>query len=290
MSLALIRSHTETAGAHVGDLLWWTLGDARISRARLAAVWAHAGLAASLLPEPTTPEKALKTAVREAQVGKRDHLVRLGLETPDSLVFAVMEEHRDGAGNVLHHQIARIDLDRHSAYVRTDHPNHELVSAVLHGYEELRETHTPDDIRRMLVRTLETCAAITLRDHGGVYWVPGPYADVLRKMQAAIANIGRSRIDIVPIHQTPEGTAALGAAAQESLEAELQQLRSEIEGFLAEPPERASTLVRRLEAFEQLRQKAQLYRSILSIQVSDLETSLTELSTNVSSLLAAKAS
>ena len=50
--------------------------------------------------------------------------------------------------------------------------------------------HTPDDVRRALVKTLASCAAVTLRDHGGVYWVPAPFADTLRRLQIAVAGIG----------------------------------------------------------------------------------------------------
>lgn len=67
MSLSLIRSHLQTAGEHVGDMLCWTLEDARISRDRLEEVWLGAGLSTTLPPEPPMPEKALRTAVREAR-------------------------------------------------------------------------------------------------------------------------------------------------------------------------------------------------------------------------------
>ena len=112
MSLSLIRNHLQTAGEHVGDMLWWTLEDARISRDRLEEVWVGAGLSTALLPEPPTPEKALRTAVREAQVGQQGHLIRLGKEDDDELVFAVVEEQHDGSGNVSYRQEARIVLRR----------------------------------------------------------------------------------------------------------------------------------------------------------------------------------
>jgi hypothetical protein len=171
MSLSLIRTHLQTAGEHVGDMLWWTLEDARISRARLEQVWNGAGLATALLPEPPTPEKALRTAVREAAVGQQGHLIRLGKEDDDELVFAVVEEQRDGAGNVSYRQEARIVLRKLGTPVLgSDAPEHELVRDVRERYERLLTTHTPDDVRRALVKTLASCAAVTLREHGGVYF------------------------------------------------------------------------------------------------------------------------
>jgi len=291
MSLSLIRSHLQTAGEHLGDMLWWTLEDARIGRDRLEEVWQGAGLAASLLPEPPTPEKALRTAVREAQVGQQGHLIRLGKEDDDEIVFAVVEELRDGSGNVSYRQEARVALRRAAAAsLETDAPDHDIVRTVRERFERLLTTHTPDDIRRALVKTLASCAAVTLREHGGVYWVPTPFADTLRRLQAAVAGIGASRIDIVPIHATPEAAKALGDAARSALEEDLAALSSEIEAFLQEPPDRVSTLTRRLATFGELRSKARLYHSVLQVKVSDLDAKLDELTRHVEGLLQAKAS
>jgi hypothetical protein len=285
MSLSTITKHLQTAGEHVGDLLWWTLEDARVNRRRLETVWANAGLSPDHLPEPPTPEKALKTAVRESQVGVSDYLIRLGKEDTQEVVFAVVQERRDGAGNVSHQQEARISLYRSSpSSLSTDAPEHDLVKAVAAAYDKLLNTHTPDDIRRALLKTLSSCAAVTLREHGGVYWVPAPYAETLRRLQEAVSNIGRSRVDIIPIHATAEGQQALATAASAAIHDDLQALTEEIQHFLVEPP-RPSTLTRRLEAFDALRQRAQLYHSILQVQVSDLEAKLTELTSHVQGLL-----
>jgi uncharacterized protein DUF6744 len=290
MSVDLIRSYTHTGGKHVGDLLWWTLADARVTRSTLESVWANAGLAENLLPEPPTPEKALRAAVREAQVGQHDHLLRLGKEDDGEIVFAVIAETRDGAGNVSLAQTARIRLDRaRPVKLESDQPGHDLVAAVSAAYDRLLTTHTADDVRRALVKTLTSCAAVTLRDHGGVYWVPAPYAETLRRLRDAVSNIGASRLDVVPIHASAEATAALGDAARASLDEEIAALRTEIEGFLTDPPERASTLARRLETFEGLRAKARLYHTVLQVQVQDLETALNKLTLQVEGLLQTKA-
>ena len=59
------------------------------------------------------------------------------------------------------------------------------------------------------MKTLAGCAAVTLREHGGVYWVPAPFADTLRQLQLAVAGIGGTRIDVVPVHATPEASKAM---------------------------------------------------------------------------------
>lgn len=286
MSLAVIRSHLQTAGDHVGDMLWWVLEDARITRTRLESIWSSAGLSLHHLPEPPTPEKTLRLAVREAATGQASHLIRLAKETEHEIVFAVVEERRDGSGNLNYAQEARVTLDRNApSQLHSDNPTHDLVATIRTTYDQLLHTHTADDVRRAIIKVLGTCAALTLREHGGVYWVPAPSAATLRQLQAAIAQIGHSRLDVVPIHATPEAQHALGDAARSALEEDVATLRVEIDGFLQNPPERTSTLVRRLQTFDDLRAKARLYHSILSIQIGDLEISLNDLTRHVESLI-----
>jgi hypothetical protein len=119
--------------------------------------------------------------------------------------------------------------------------------------------------------------------------VPAPYAETLRQLKDAVSRIGASRIDVVPIHASAEANAALGNAARTALDEEITALRAEIDGFLAVPPERSSTLTRRLEAFEGLRAKARLYHTVLQVQVQDLETALNKLTLQVEGMLQAKA-
>ncbi len=65
--------------------------------------------------------------------------------------------------------------------------------------------------------------------------------------------------------------------------------RPRSKGFVASPPDRPSTLVRRLDAFEGLQARAKLYRDVLNVQVQNLEKTLGELAGSVESLLNQKA-
>lgn len=54
---------------------------------------------------------------------------------------------------------------------------------------------------------------------------------------------------------------------------------------MASPPDRPSTLVRRLDAFEPLKVRAALYRDVLQVHVDDLDKTLAELTGSVEHLL-----
>lgn len=288
MNLHRLQSVLANGGKHRGDVCFWQLADARVDRATLEALWKDAGLDASLLPDEPTAEKAIKQAARDSAVGHRDRLIRLGLESEAEIVFAIIREHRDDAGNVSYHQEARVHLDRSTEAISSDVSNHEIVQAVFAGYGVLRSTHTSDDVRRAIVKALGSWAAVTLREGGGIYFVPSPYAAELRCLKVAIEKLGTSKVHVLPVHQSADADRALGEIATASLEAELAQLQTEIAAFVSAPP-RASTLERRLDAFETLRDRAKLYRDVLSIQATDLDLQLDRMRGAVEGLLSQKA-
>lgn len=277
-----------SGGEHLGDMVFWTLAEARVDLGRLEALWSDAGLDPSTLPEPPTAERALKLAARACQVGQFDRLIRLGKEDGDELVFAVVHEHRSREGDLTYSQEARVRLDRATEVLTGDPPEHELATAIKTSFAVLRSTYSPDDVRKAIVRTLHALSAITLRDGGGVYWVPGPFAGTVRQLQRAVEKIGSSRFYLLPVHRSAEAERTLGEIAKGAIEEELSVLKVEIEGFLQAPPERASTLLRRFDAFEALRTKARLYRDVLAVEVKSLDEQLDKLSAAVERLLAAK--
>ncbi len=277
-----------TGGTHLGDLCFWSLSDASISRAELETKWAATGLPKKLLPEPPTSAKSFKLAVRETQVGLADKLIRPLVDDEASVIFAVVHEKKCDAGYLEYTQEAKVALELLTGAVGSDNPTHELVATIKTRFTALRDTHTSDDVRRTITRTLQEFSAVLLRENGGVWWVPAPYAESLRKVQACIESIGTSKMYLLPVHDSADAHRTLGDAATKSLETELASLKQEVEAFVANPPERTSTLVRRFDAFDELRARAELYRDILSVQVKDLDSTLTQLAVSIESLLSSK--
>ena len=289
MSIDLIRRSLSTGGEHLGDLVFWSLSEARIDRVQLESIWSQAQLDPGLLPDAPSAEKAIKLAVRESATGHPDRLIRLGKECDAEIIYNVVREQRHGDGSLDYSTEARITLDREREVFSSDRPGHDLVEAVHLRFDTYRSSHHPDDVRRTIVKTLGSLAAVTLRDGGGVYYVPSPHADKVRRLQSAVEKIGSSRVYLLPVHKSAESSSALGEIARGSIEEELASLKSEIASFVETPPSRASTLVHRFDAFEALRARAKMYRSVLAVEVADLDTTLNKLSNTVEQLLAEKA-
>lgn len=282
----LVDLQAKAGGPHVGDMVWWTLADADVERQALVLAWQTAGLDPDLLPEVPTPEKALRAAVRAAQTGLRDQLVRLSYEGPDALVFVVKQEAKTLDHDTDYATLAKITLDRTNGQL-TVTGQADVTSKIQVEFTRLLATHTARDVMTTIVKSLRKWAAVSLRETGGIYWVPTTQKAKLLALQQAVQTIGKSQVYLVPVFGSPEASRSIGAAAAGTIEADLAALKAEIDGFLEEAP-RASTLTRRLDAFEDLRARADLYRTILGVTVDDLDARLADMTATVQTLLAAK--
>src|SRR5687767_3616718 len=85
-ALKLIKNALAKGPDHLGDLVWWSLSEARVDRSTLEVIWNDVGLAPELLPEPPSTERSFKSAIKEAQVGQQGRLIRLAVETSDEII------------------------------------------------------------------------------------------------------------------------------------------------------------------------------------------------------------
>lgn len=290
MSLDLVKQSLARGDVHLGDVCFWALADADVERSTLERIWNSAGLSADLLPDPPSAERALKLSVREAQIGQKDLLLRLAQDTTEELGFGVVREDRDPTTGLLRYtREGTVTLARGPAHLRADAPTHPVITAIQVAFERYRVLHTADDVRAAIVKALRSFAMVPLRPGGPPYFVPRQFSAQLRSLQTAIEQLGASRFYLLPIHGTKESQRTLSEIARSNLEHELVSLQEEIARFIEAPPERASTLLRRFEAFEDLRNRAKLFRDVLAIRVSDLDTQLDHLAQKVEQMLDAKA-
>jgi hypothetical protein len=119
--------------------------------------------------------------------------------------------------------------------------------------------------------------------------VPSPFSGRLQELQLAVSKIGASELRRLPVHRSLDAETTLSAVVKGSIEAELTSLGAEVEEFLAAPPERQSTLTRRLEMFDELRARAGLYEMVLNGNLQGVRQQLNSLTSSVESMLADRA-
>lgn len=278
------------AGQHIGDLVWWELSDAKTERQVLETLWANAGLPQDLLPEKPEPRKAMRNAAKECSAGLKDRLIRLAYERDDAMAYSILDQHWvQGSETMAYVQSNLIKLNDTGAMteIYIGDAKDDLAMKFHQSYFEFLLTHTTDEVRRCLVRTLDVLGAFALRKNGGFYWVPHPAAEVVRKLKSVVDNLGNSNMEVLPVHDNAEVVATLQKSAKDHLEDRVKDLLDEMEKFSQAKSVRQDTLDRRIKEFQALRDRAGLYSQILGLKVESIEKNVQSMEAMVRTMLSA---
>jgi hypothetical protein len=283
----MIETALATGGEHLGDIVMWSLPEATIKADALKAAWVGGGLDEKHLPVTPTPYRALVDAtVRALQGAEGYEYERAGSDAAES-ILAVMKVEVLAPGKVKSTQEARVAVDDKTGQFLTDDARHEVVRSIRAKYDTLYGCFLPRDITKAILKVVEACAGVAIRESGGVYWIPRTAAATVRTLETVVDSIGEATFDVIPVHQSTGAANAIGRAAKGSIEAELTTLKEELAKFATDSKVRSSTIQARIDTFQALRARASLYHSILAVEVDDLGVAMEELEEKAAKMLAA---
>ena len=262
----------EAGGEPLGSLLWWSLNGNRIEHDQLLNLASQFGLPERHLPKEIKPTQAFRRGWRHASTKLVDgQMLRPIAETTDEVVVGLVQESVDEKTRELEYGLLnRITFDKHAAAITSEREG--IVTESIRTLFRHHLAHTSKDIRSMLTSFLSE-AGVSLRESGGVYYVPANYQDTLEALCSVVEGAGNNSTFQLPIVDTPAGRSALRTVAQRNLDDEVRQLQEELERF-DDDKVRSSTLERKLEAFGDLRSRVDLFARVLSFKADDLRSKI----------------
>lgn len=272
MNYTKIKSVAEKAlsrGEHLGTLAWWSLNGATITTEDLAAKAKAAGLDEQFLPKAVKSVAAFRRAWRHAarKIPSGTMLREIGETTERIIVGLVREEALVDEERLEYEGIGHVSFDK-ATEVISGNPI-ELVQEV-RRLAVAHLDHGSDDIRSMLTGFMRE-AGVSIRDAGGVYFVPPAYTTTLQALSRVVEGIGHNRVFALPIADVGDAKVTLADVARETLDDEIRALQAEIEAFAdSGTGTRESTLARRLGKFDELRARVSLFASTLEFKAEEL--------------------
>ncbi|MBI2378915.1 MAG: hypothetical protein HYV07_33280 [Deltaproteobacteria bacterium] len=117
-------------------------------------------------------------------------------------------------------------------------------------------------------------AGVSLRDSGGVYFVPAQFNGQLTAVCNVVGDVGpHNKTFVLPIVDMPAAQATLREVTEASLDDEIRALEEELKSFDLDKV-RDSTLERRLVAFHDLKARVGMFSSVLSFKADGLNRRL----------------
>ena len=259
-------------GAHLGTLFWWDLEGNHIAHNDLEALATIKNLDRKFLPAAIRPVQAFKRAISHADT-LLDKELRLAKIKDDKVevVFGVVEERADAIKKDLKFKVlARVEFNKTTNHLGNDvdHPAVAKVKEMYHYHLD----HDTDDIRRMMANFLST-AGVGLRQSGGVYFVPAKYQITLDALCDVVGALGQNQTYQLRVIDTPESRRTLVDVTQKGLDTEIRQLQDEIDKFAFEKAKK-TTLESKLEGFEDLRARVNMFSSVLEFKAEVLNAKI----------------
>lgn len=287
-----IKENVERGDEHLGTLFWWSLSENHVPHARLVELANNAGFDEKYILKPVSPIGAFRKAIRHVSKGvKKDLLIRTVDDNPTSMFLSVVMESRlAGVAQEAYDDLSyavlekfRFDKDtgKFSSFntVNTPADYEPLAPSVTAAYVYHTE-HDTEDIRRIISNFLKV-NGVALRQAGGVYFVPAHHQDSLDSLCTVLKDTGSNATYQLKVFDTAHAKETLAAVAQNSLEEEIRQIEQQLDKFAFEKA-RESTLERKLEGFEELRNRAAMFASVLNFKTSVIEEKINRVKAVVS--------
>jgi len=166
-------------------------------------------------------------------------------------------------------------LDKYSGSITSE--NLELEQLAKEEFGRCMEARTATDVTRLVQRLFERHADLfSIRDQGGVYFVPEVHHDFIAKVERFVRNIGGS-LQRFPIPAgSPQGDRAVQEAVAHGLQAIIDEHLQAVQKFGEDT--RPDTLRRAEEKIRTTKMKIEGYGFYLNKKLEDLEASLQQAS------------
>jgi hypothetical protein len=239
-----------------GAIVYWRLSGT-INAAQLEEAWQNANLALELLPETPSPEAALRRAVYEQKERRR-----LARKLPNGKGWALVNELVDG--DDLEYEISiRVFLNK-VGQVEFEMPEdvrpeeQQMCTQIEASFYQHLDELSAADVSAWLVGFSAKCSAVSLRERGGIYFVPRQNLAYWRSAYKAIQSVSGHSCYEIPALKSDEAVDAILDAVTREAQAAAEAMAEELASgdlqsrALANREERCTSMLAKLKQYEDL--------------------------------------
>lgn len=276
-------------GTTIGFLTWYDCREVHVTPTRLISLFDQHGLDKKHLPDRIKPKNAFQKACRQAMVDtskssdNRRSITKLISDGVNKLIYGVVDLNVHEANESIDPDFSdKVWFNKTNLTVDSE-KNHPLSRRVVDIYNSLLGEYTTRDISRMIVKTLDALASISLRDAGVIYFVPAAFEEQLVALKNVVNDLGDSNMRVFTLGAGDGNEASVQTEAKSQINDKIEKMRSDIfelrqsivDGTIKGKTIENSIEVRR-RRFAELRTKCHVLADALKIKADSLEGELNE--------------
>jgi hypothetical protein len=288
----------------LGYTAWWRLSGIEIEHTDFAEKMTQAGFT-DFMPNKVTHRKALSRALRDwskevlSNGDKRKILIRKINESNSKwMVFAIIFETKDLNELGLSHETElRILLlketgdmvlnESQKGEILPDSEPEKLKESLLPYYQNYQNILTSTDLSNCITNVVDSLKATSLREQGGLYYIPATEQTRLAAFAELVNGLSdKTYFMMLPVPDMKQARKQLANNLHAGLLAEIEAAKAQLNRLDdGKRTVRESTIMRKLEVYKKLKQKAALYTDLLQMKTDQILYGIQGLQVSANALL-----
>jgi hypothetical protein len=264
----------------VGWFIWWTIRNVEITRQAFEALLAKFGLKYTS-KEASNRSSFLKAIARvQGEQKKEGLLLRKIKARGKEYVYGLVDERVDTTEHLHYRHECNLRFFVDTGAMVCDDSDHRAYQLVLKYYDHYQETMDSDDVREVIKRMLTDTYAVSVRERGGIYFVPGKFGEVMEALEKVIAGLGADcYLAMAPQIDEERTKKSIYKAFVEGLKERIEDFRKRLEDNLSDgvrknADRKHEALCNRLSEYKDMRKEIEFYADALDFQASNLREEL----------------
>lgn len=246
-----------------GLVVWWRLSST-IQWQALHDAWVGAGLSEEQLPSQVTAARALGRVMQEQKEARR--LVR---PLPGHKGYAIVDESAK-SDDLKYEVVCKVHLGETTQTPIVEPMSHACAGPIIMGFYKHKDALSQTDISEWLTDRARALGAVSLRDTGGIYFIPRDSVAAWRKLKDVVKSVSAHFIAGLPAMSGPDAVEAIMDSLVQECATEAEKLEAELAGGDLG----AVSLKNRIERVAQIEQKMSRYKAIFGVQKDSLDERL----------------
>lgn len=253
----------------LGWMIWWSHSGFDENIANIKKALMDLGIDEDYA-SPTAASTALQASFDAATLGQsKSNLKKHSVKAESQTILALVRGTATGA-DVLFDAITKGYLLGEDAHVTGEFADH-----ILADFQKRKASYNGQQFVNMVKDYIQDEAdALTLRDAGGIYFIPAHKKDEYEKMLKLFEAFPAAQLDVFPLVDSAQAKRSIYTALTADIEGEIAKLQAEIAKWNEEGDPRDGVVARRLDEYRELKEKVGDYSTLLQGAASGLQEKL----------------
>jgi len=262
----------------LGHVIYWSLNDINVKYSDFVQHLENLGLPTDVANK-VQAKSALIKAIRSNAKGRKNSFHRGVVDNAAKASFAIVgtASVNEITDDVEFATETKVVLNKGTKDVEITGTN---ATEIREAYEAYKDTYTSDRFREVVLKLVKVhCQGMSVRERGGVYFVPSSHNETFEKLQKLFDMFPNCSLEVVPVIDTAQAKKAMWKAFTGDVSEDLRKMKEDLESLPLNASE--SSLHIRMDRFQKLKDKVENYEIVLSGTAAELKGELSMISAEI---------